>query len=191
MRGSAFLSTDERNSSVCLYHPAFREFLLNNGRIKLFPHEAHADIASYFIGEFAGRWTECDDNYARQHTVTHLWQALTSSEDRKSGKRLADSLFGLLNDPSFVEAYLTDGDERLTNQVEAVGSAIENLTEKVVSYVGDLPSKVREFLKLKPGDSTTIKHSSRPNAGDSQEPPNKRLRFLHLTDPAFWSPIQE
>ncbi len=88
-----------------IYHQSFRDFLLENQTFPIFPAEAHARIADFFIKQYGKRWSICKEDYALQFTPAHLAEAARLDAEFKAHE-FSVQLVRLVTDPGFQRSYL-------------------------------------------------------------------------------------
>jgi MinD-like ATPase involved in chromosome partitioning or flagellar assembly/predicted ATPase len=97
-----YLETGREPDSVVLFHPSLRDFLMVDRDYSVFPDEAHAAAARYFLKEWDGTWQDADD-YALHHTPAHFAGAIRFASSQASRKTLAIQLGSLLADYNYLE----------------------------------------------------------------------------------------
>ena len=87
-----------------IYHQSFRDFLLENQTYPIFPAEAEARVAEFFLKRCANTWHTCKGDYALQFTPFHLAEAARLDAEYRSHE-FTEKLVRLVMDTSYQEAY--------------------------------------------------------------------------------------
>ncbi len=106
---SPYLTGSAPDGPFMLYHPSFREFLLQEPQYGLYLGEAEQALAELFVQAYGEDWSTCEDDYAIRNTPLHLAraaQALTHPLQRAASLRLQDALSQLLLDYGWLQAKL-------------------------------------------------------------------------------------
>lgn len=130
-----------------IYHQSFREFLLTDERYKIFPTEANCAVVEFFITTYReDAWLDCQDYYALQYLVVHLYQL-------RKVKCYSKEIHTLLETRSFIDQnlkilgkpYLLLDDLRL-----ALSLALENDDlAQAWRHIKEFRRVVREQIDLK------------------------------------------
>lgn len=99
-----YLAGPKPDGPFHIYHKSFRDFFLTDDEYQVYPAEDNQTIAGFFTEEYVGNWLNCEEDYALQHTPTHLVEAMKHTTRRLTLQNLMDDLNGLLTDFNFLEA---------------------------------------------------------------------------------------
>jgi WD40 repeat protein len=99
-----YLTGPGPDGAYSIYHHSFRQFLSRDDVYNVYPAEAHASIAHYFLGLHGHDWLACGDAYALAYTPTHLREAARLEVQPLPRRGHVERLFGLLTDFPFAEA---------------------------------------------------------------------------------------
>jgi hypothetical protein len=97
-----------------LYHQSLADFLRNPvlriagkelaNTFYLLPREWHGRIADYYLRQFTGYWSDCDDEYGSRFVATHLLESSREC-DRLERHRRTAQLVELVTDLEFQSAH--------------------------------------------------------------------------------------
>jgi WD40 repeat protein len=87
-----------------IYHQSFRDFLVKDPELHVYPGLSNQRIAYYFVQAYGEDWARCADPYALMNIPAHLIEAIQGTGRIKSGRELREALGRLLTNIGFLEA---------------------------------------------------------------------------------------
>lgn len=109
-----------------IYHQSFRDFLLNDEDYKIYPSEAHQDIAEFYWNEYHNNWRDCD-LYGLRHLAAHLTETTKAKSKPEEYYRWTERLVNLVLDKKFQQAHIDTLDDLFAfqqNLEKALNSAV-------------------------------------------------------------------